>query len=38
MENAAGLVITVVVFSALIGHWVVDLLRDARPEAAPRRR
>lgn len=38
MENAAGLIISVVVFSALIGHWVADLLRDARPEATPRRR
>ncbi|WHZ23486.1 MAG: hypothetical protein OJF47_002598 [Nitrospira sp.] len=38
MENAVGLIITVVVFSALIGGWVADLLRDAGPEAVPRRR
>jgi len=36
MENAAELVITVVVFSILIGKWIADLLQDLRPAEASR--
>lgn len=32
MENASELLVTVVVFSALIGRWVEDLLHDIQQD------